>query len=242
MFLGYPYFDQMIPKIIHYCWFGHGAMPELAENCIRSWKKYLPEYQLMLWNEDTFNLHAHPFTHEAYEEKKYAFITDYVRLWALYNYGGIYMDTDVEVLKPLDCFLSHPAFSGFEDEKHIPTGIMGSEKNGTWVKEQLAYYDNRHFKLPDGTLDTTTNVAIMCRLMSNEGFILSNSRQNFRNIIEIYPKDYFCPKSYVTGKIELTSNTYTIHHFAGSWLTPWQKFKAKIKPIIAKTGLIKLFK
>ncbi len=230
----------MIPKIIHYCWFGRGPMPELANKCIASWKKYLPEYELRLWNEDTFDLESHPFTKEAYEARKFAFITDYVRLWALYNYGGIYMDTDVEVLGPLDEFLIHPAFSGFEDETHIPTGIMASEKNGVWAGEQLVYYDGRHFRLPDGTLDTTTNVVIMCQNMSAEGFVLKNSRQNFRGIIEIYPKDYFCPKSYVTGKIQLTANTRTIHHFAGSWHTPWQKFKMKIKPVLSKIGFLRL--
>ncbi|MDE6460527.1 MAG: glycosyl transferase [Paramuribaculum sp.] len=224
----------MIPKIIHYCWFGNNPMPPLALKCLESWKTFLPEYTVMVWNEETFDLNSHPFTKEAYEAKKYAFITDYVRLWALKEYGGVYMDTDVEVLKPLDKFLEFPAFSGFEDETHIPTGIMASEKGGKWVTEQLAYYDNRHFKKPDGSLDTTTNVTIMCENMSKQGFILKNSRQNFKNIIEIFPKDYFCPKSYKTGKIKLTSNTHTIHHFAGSWYTPWQRFKRFIKPYIYK--------
>ena len=209
-------------------------MPPLALKCLESWKTFLPEYTVMVWNEETFDLNSHPFTKEAYEAKKYAFITDYVRLWALKEYGGVYMDTDVEVLKPLDKFLEFPAFSGFEDETHIPTGIMASEKGGKWVTEQLAYYDNRHFKKPDGSLDTTTNVTIMCENMSKQGFILKNSRQNFKNIIEIFPKDYFCPKSYKTGKIKLTSNTHTIHHFAGSWYTPWQRFKRFIKPYIYK--------
>lgn len=224
----------MIPKIIHYCWFGRGEMPKLAKKCISSWSKYLPEYKVMVWNEDTFDVGAHPYTKEAYDARKFAFITDYVRLWALKEYGGVYMDTDVEVIKPLDDFLDNPAFSGFEDETHIPTGIMASEKNGEWVTAQLKYYDGRHFKREDGTLDTTTNVVIMCNNMSREGFILKNSRQNFKGIIEIYPKDYFCPKSYRTGKIMMTPNTHTIHHFAGSWYTPWQRFKRMIKPYIFK--------
>lgn len=209
-------------------------MPELAKKCIESWKKYLPEYEIKEWNEDTFDVNRHIYTKEAYLSKKYAFITDYVRLYVLKEYGGIYMDTDVEVLKPLDIFLNHPAFSGFEDETHIPTGIMASEKGGVWVTEQLSYYDDKHFIKPDGTLDLTTNVLIMCENMSKQGFKLKNSRQNFRDIIEIYPKDFFCPKSYRTGKIDLTNNTYTIHHFAGSWHTPWQKIKKAIKPILLK--------
>ena len=221
----------MIPKIIHYCWFGRGQMPALAEKCLASWSKYLPEYKVMVWNEDTFDIDAHPYTREAYQARKFAFITDYVRLWALKEHGGVYMDTDVEVIRPLDEFLDNPAFSGFEDETHIPTGIRASEKIGQWVSEQLAYYNDRHFIKDDGSLDTTTNVTIMCDNMSKEGFVLKNSRQNFKGIIEIYPKDYFCPKSYRTGKIHLTPNTHTIHHFAGSWHSPWQRFKSFIKPL-----------
>lgn len=230
----------MIPKIIHYCWFGGNPLPELAQKCISSWEKHLPEYQIKVWNEETFDLNAHPFTKEAYEARKFAFITDYVRLWALEKFGGIYMDTDVEVLKPLDQFLVYPAFSGFEDETHIPTGIMASEKGGIWVKEQLSYYDNRHFIKPDGSLDMTTNVIIMCDNMSRQGFVLKNSRQNFRGIIEIFPKDFFCPKSYRTGKIYLTDNTHTIHHFAGSWYTPWQRIKRVMKKIFTLLGFAKI--
>ena len=118
----------MIPKIIHYCWFGRGEMPSLAKKCIASWKKYLPEYKVKQWNEDNFDLNLYPYVAEAYAQRKFAFVTDVVRLYALYTEGGIYMDTDVEVLKPLDEFLRHPAFSGFEDEKNVPTGIMGAEK------------------------------------------------------------------------------------------------------------------
>lgn len=211
----------MIPKIIHYCWFGHGKMPELALKCIASWKKHLPDYELCLWNEERFDIHSVPYVEEAYNARKFAFVTDYVRLFALYHVGGIYMDTDVEVLKSLDCFLCHPAFSGFEDETHIPTGIMASEKGGEWARWQLEYYADRHFLLKDGSYDTTTNVEIIGGRMQKEGFVLKNGLYNFRDIITIYPRDYFCPKSHETGKIHLTSNTYVIHHFSMSWI-PWQ--------------------
>ena len=218
----------MIPKIIHYCWFGRGRMPKLAERCIQSWKKHLPDYEIKLWNEDNFDINSNCYVKEAYEAKKYAFVTDYVRLYALYHYGGIYMDTDVEVLKNLDSFLKNPAFSGFEDDTQIPTGIMASEKNGAWVKWQLGYYSDKHFLLENGEPNTTTNVAIISGLMEQEGFVLKNSLQNFKNIITIYPKDYFCPKSYKDGKIYLTENTHCIHHFAGSWISKRQKIKNKI--------------
>ena len=149
----------MIPKIIHYCWFGRGKMPELAEKCIASWKKYLPEYEYKLWNEDTFDINSVPYVKEAYESRKFAVVTDYIRLWALYNYGGVYMDTDVEILKPLDEFLKLPAFTGYEASSGMApvTGLMASAPKGIWVTEQLAYYDDKHFikeKLDNGLICT----------------------------------------------------------------------------------------
>lgn len=215
----------MIPKIIHYCWFGRGQMPELARKCIESWKKYLPEYEIKEWNEDNFDLDMYPYTREAYDTRKFAFVTDVVRLYALYNEGGIYMDTDVEVLKPLDEFLHHHAFSGFEDEKNIPTGIMASEKRGRWAKENLEYYNDKHFIKKDGTLDTTTNVTTITNYMLPYGLLQNNTYQDFPGLITFYPRDYFCPKDSVTKKVHKTKNTATIHHFDGSWL---QKKKKEI--------------
>jgi len=207
----------MIPKIIHYCWFGRGNMPPLALKCIESWKKFLPEYTLRLWDEDSFDTNSVPYVKEAYQSRKFAFVTDYVRLYAIYHEGGIYMDTDVEVVKTLDNLLTLPAFSGFESDKEIPTGIMASEKEGKWAYEMLQYYTmKRHFILPDGSLDLTSNVLIISKLMSDNGFKLENSYQVYENCMHIFPKDYFCPKSR-TGIITLTENTYCIHHFAASW-------------------------
>ena len=214
----------MIPKKIHYCWFGRGEKPALVKKCMASWKKYLPEYELKEWNEDNFDLDLFPFTREAYESRKYAFVTVVVRLYALYNEGGVYMDTDVEVLKPLDSFLHHIAFSGFEDDTQVPTGIMASEKNSSWAKENLDYYHERHFILPDGTWDTTSNVAIITNYMVSKGLLKVNGYYDFPNLITIYPKDYFCPKSYLDKKIYLTDNTVTIHHFSGSW-----QYKSKVR-------------
>ena len=222
----------MIPKKIHYCWFGKGKMPELALKCIESWRVNLPDYELKEWNENSFDINSNFYVKEAYESRKFAFVTDYVRLYALYKEGGIYMDTDVEVLKNLDPFLDLPAFSGFEDNVHIPTGIMAAEKGSVWAGWQLKYYDDRHFLLPDGTLDLTTNVEIIGRLMGEKGFILRNGLYNFQNIITIFPRDYFCPKSHTTGKIELTQNTYTIHHFAGSWKSTSDRLKRRIVHLI----------
>lgn len=224
----------MIPKVIHYCWFGKGQMPDLALDCIESWKKYLPEYKICLWDENNFDINCNFYTREAYEARKFAFVTDYVRLYALYNYGGVYMDTDVEVLKNLDEFLILPAFSGFEDETKIPTGIMASEKGSLWAKEQLAYYTDRHFIKPDGSFDMTSNVDIIGNSMAAEGFVMKNSYQNHKDKIHIYPKEYFCPKSYHTGKIYITEKTYCVHHFAGSWLPQHVKLKIRLKYLLGE--------
>ena len=143
----------MIPKIIHYCWFGGNDKSELVERCISSWKKYCPDYKIIEWNENNYNVNKNKYTKYAYERQKWAFVSDYVRLYVIYKYGGIYMDTDVEVVKNLDKFLKYESFSGFESTKYIPTGIMGGEKNSRWIKYLLSYYDNKSFINEDGTLD-----------------------------------------------------------------------------------------
>lgn len=227
----------MIPKKIHYCWFGRGQMPELARKCIESWKKYLPEYEVKEWNEDNFDLNSYPYVREAYDNKKFAFVTDVVRLYALYNEGGIYMDTDVEVLKPLDQFLSHHAFSGFEDDKNIPTGIMASEKGGKWAKDNLDYYIGKHFVKEDGTLDMTTNVTTITNYMLPLGLQQNNTYQDFPNLITFYPKDFFCPKSHDDNKLYITKNTHTIHHFSGSWIP---KYRRVFRTIALAIGGVKL--
>ena len=208
----------MIPKKIHYCWFGRNTLPESAVKCIESWKKYLPDYEIKEWNEDNFDLNKYPYVKEAYENRKFAFVTDVVRLYALYNEGGVYMDTDVEVLKSLDPFLKHHAFSGFEDEENVPTGIMAAEKHSKWALDNLNHYDNLHFVKEDGSLDITTNVVTITNYMLNHGLKQNNTYQDFPELITLYPKDYFCPKSYKDGKIYLTENSVTIHHFAGTWV------------------------
>ncbi|MDF2514759.1 MAG: glycosyl transferase [Sphingobacterium sp.] len=210
----------MIPKKIHYCWFGRGPFPPLAIKCINSWKKYLPEYELILWNEDNFDLDKYPYAREAYQEKKFAFVTDVCRLQALYDVGGIYMDSDVEILRPLDeVLLQHTAFSGFENNLRLPTGLMGSVQGGKWVQDLLGYYKGKSFYGDDGKPDMTPNTIIISNFMKEKkGFKLNDTFQETADYCTIYPSDYFCPKSWETLKIKITANTYCIHHFAGSWL------------------------
>lgn len=222
----------MIPKVIHYCWFGRNPLPPLAVKCIESWRKYCPDYEIKEWNEDNFDLSMYPYVKEAYEARKFAFVTDVVRLYALYHEGGIYMDTDVEVIKPLDRFLHHHAFSGFESETNIPTGIMASEKGGAWAKDNLEYYVDKHFIKEDGSLDLTTNVRIITDYMLCLGFEQNNKLQDFPNLVTFYPKDYFCPLSPVDGHSDFTANTYTIHHFAGSWLPKSLQLRRKLRDLL----------
>ena len=228
--------NNKIPKTIHYCWFGGNPLPELALKCIESWKKYCPDYEIIEWNEKNFDLTSNTYVKEAYEAKKWAFITDYVRLYAMVNYGGIYMDTDVEVIKPLDQFLVHEAFSGFEDPKNIPTGIMACEKDFTLFKELLSYYDNRHFIKEDGSYDMTTNVVTITNMCLEHGLVLNNQLQTVRGFT-LYPNDVFCPKSHETGEINLTENTHTIHHFSGSWISKEERKYAELeKKYVKKYG------
>lgn len=217
----------MIPKVIHYCWFGHNPKPKLAEKCIKSWRKYCSDYEIIEWNEENFDISACPlYVRQAYEAKKWAFVTDYVRLWAMTQFGGIYMDTDVELVKPLNNFLHHDAFSGFEDGIHIPTGIMACRKGFPLFLKFLHYYDDIAFYNADGSVNYTTNVAIMTDICMSMGLIQNGEFQVIDGFT-IYPKDVFCPVSYYTGKLEKTKNTVAIHWFAASWQSDEQRKKHK---------------
>ena len=223
----------MIPKIIHYCWFGRGEKSKLIKKCINSWKKYCPDYEIIEWNEDNFDVDQTIWTKQAYEAKKWAFVADYVRLYALYNYGGIYCDTDVELVRPIDNLLDNKGFSGFEKEPIIlvQTGIIGAEKGFDIVKYLLSYYEGRNFKKADGTYDTTTNTHITTTILEKNGFVANGKLQSV-NGFTLYTKDYFAPKDFYTGRIEKTKNTACIHHYNLSWLDEagrkhWEKVRAK---------------
>ena len=218
----------MIPKVIHFVWVGGKPLTPLAEKCIASWKKYCPDYEIKRWDETNFDINENQFCREAYQCKKWAFVSDYIRMKVLYEEGGIYMDTDVEVIKSLDGFLNLKAFSGFESEKDIPTGIIAAEKGSEWIKKLLNYYSNKHFIKENNEMDTTTNVVIITDITKeNYKIELNNTIQDLGDV-KIFSKEYFCPKSLTDGKIRKTKNTYTIHHFSGSWKKKSDKFKAKI--------------
>ena len=230
----------MIPRIIHYCWFGRGPMPELAQKCIASWHNFMPDYEYRLWNEDNLDLTSVPYVKEAYESRKFAFVTDYVRLFALFNIGGIYMDTDVEVLKPYDDLLGLTGFTGYEGSKYMPpvTGTIASEAGGQWVKEQLDAYTGLHFRHEDGSLDTTTNTVRISAIMRKGGFIQDGRERQYKDM-HIFPTDYFCPRQ-TTGEFLLTENTYCDHHFMGSWKE--NSHDCFLKGIIGQKNMIRLIK
>ena len=208
-----------IPKIIHYCWFGGKPKPELAEKCIRSWKKFCPEYEIIEWNEGNFQIASAPlYVRQAYEAGRWAFVTDYVRLRAMTEMGGIYMDTDVELVKPLDPYLQHEAFAGFEHPERIQTGLLACRKDFLLFRDFLGYYDTASFYRPDGTQDITTNVEVLTRLCMERGLV-PNDKYQVVDGFAIYPREIFCPVDYDTEKLHRTRKTVAIHWFASSWHT-----------------------
>ena len=255
----------MIPKVIHYCWFGYGPLPELAQKCIASWKKYLPDYEIKEWNEDNFDVNIIPYTTEAYAAKKYAFVSDYARFWILYKYGGIYFDTDVEVIRPLDDIIKKGNFMGFETDPKLPFDVSGrnvSEANvnpglglgvapglGLGVapglgimKQMLDYYDGQHFLLESNMRNQITVVHIATHVLLDNGLKYVPGIQKIADDCYIYPSEYFCPINVTTGRIHVGSNTRTIHHYAGTWVDKRYSIKEFFKRILPESLVLKLIR
>lgn len=241
----------MIPKIIHYCWFGRGPLPELAQKCIASWKKYLPDYEIKEWNEDNFDVNIIPYTAEAYKAKKYAFVSDYARFWILYKYGGIYFDTDVEVIRPIDDIVERGNFMGFEtdpkpqlkadaSEASINPGLgMGVAPGLGIIKKMLDFYEGRHFEFIPGGIGQLTIVHITTEVLLKAGLKLQQGIQQVDDMW-IYPAEYFCPINLKTGHIHVKPNTRTIHHYAGTWQDKHFSFKEWIKKVLPEGMLLKV--
>ncbi len=212
----------MIPKIIHFSWISEDQYPPLVSHCLKSWEKYAPGYEIVRWDKNRFGINSLRFTREALERKKWAFIADVQRLYALYHQGGIYLDSDVELLKPLDPLLHHRAFIGFEEDQLLSLGVLGSEPGHPWIKSLLDYYNDLAFVKDDGSLNNKPNTFIVTRLARKElNLQLDGSGQNLAGDVQVYPMTFFSPKNYRTGNIHLTSDTHAIHHFSGSW-KPWR--------------------
>jgi hypothetical protein len=216
----------MIPKIIHYCWLSDNPYPEKTVLCINSWRKYLPDYKLMRWDKSLFDIYSIQWVKEAYEIKKYAFAADYIRLFAVYNYGGIYLDTDIEVIRPFNGLLNNDCMFAYEDDKTklIEAGCFGAKKGFWFIKKCLDYYNNRSFIKGDKVYDMLPIPQIMKSLYDEP----SNEKINF------YPSWYFTAKSHITGRITISENTYCIHHFLGSWLTNGERRYYKFRGFICK--------
>ncbi len=217
----------MIPKIIHYCWFGRGEKSKLINKCIASWKKYCPDYEIIEWNEDNFDVNMNEYVSGAYKSKKYAFVADYARLYAMYNYGGIYFDTDVELIKSPDGLLDNEGFAGFEDDRYVETATMGSEKGFGFFGELLKLYDNTAFLNPDGSYNNVTNVKIMTSLLIEKGFCENGQEQTVQGF-RIYSRDYFTPFENNTGIMKKTENTVAIHWYDKSWISKKERIRSKL--------------
>lgn len=209
----------MIPKVIHYCWFGHKPMSIAEKQCIQSWIKFFPDFDIKEWNESNFDINQFDYTREAYKAKKFAFVSDVARLYALIKEGGIYFDTDITVLQnfPKTLF-SHNAFAGFEMNQYVGTAVLASCPNHFFFKKILESYCKQHFDL-FFKYDTTTNVQRITAMLKNNGLICNNTLQHIADIT-IYPQSYFCNKNYETGEFYISKDSLTVHNFSNSWSTP----------------------
>ena len=224
----------MIPKVIHYCWFGRNPLPESAIKCINSWRKYFPDYEIKEWNEDNFDVNIIPYTSEAYEAKKYAFVSDYARMWILYHYGGLYFDTDVEVIKNMDDIIARGSFMGVEvghsngTEMSVNPGLgLGVISHHRIYKDILDYYSKINFIKDDGTYNLFAIVRITTKILFDNGMTNSNELQNVVGIW-IYPIDYFNPYDDNTGCLNITDNSRSIHWYTKTWMKKQNLFRTWI--------------
>lgn len=219
----------MIPKIIHYCWFGPKPIPEKEQECMKSWTKYLPDYTLMFWNEQTFDINKYTFAKEAYEKKMYAFVSDFVRVYALQQYGGIYMDTDVEIINDLSDVLSKAdVILGFENSTNIGTALMASVVDHQVMTDLVDYYTSRSFINNMGLVDITANPMIFASVLKKYGVVFNGEQQEVSDIM-IYKREVFFPKKIKDNQFIITNDCLAIHHFSASWLTDRQKKRGSNK-------------
>ena len=231
----------MIPKIIHYCWFGRSELPPLARKCIASWKKFLPDYEIKEWNEDNYDIAKNAYMAAAYKEKKFGFVPDYIRSDLIYQFGGFYFDTDVEVIKPLDTLLQYKGILGFESKDYVNGGlIVAGEKGLEIFKEMRDIYDSVSFYNKDGSLNLLASPAYNTEVLVRHGLKKDGTMQEVAGIT-IFPTDYFCPKPSQFGKVKITENTLTIHHYAASWIGPKQRFANFMIRIFGKKMILKLW-
>lgn len=237
----------MIPKIIHYCWFGRNPLPDSALKCIISWKKYFPDYKIIEWNEDNFDVNIIAYTKDAYEAKKYAFVSDFVRFWVLYNYGGLYFDTDVEVIKEFDDVINEGPFFGIEIDGSLemnkmpvvnPGLCLGAPKGMEFYKLILDEFRKLNFYMEDGSRNWYSMIPLVSEKLADLGMRPNNDIQKVGDFV-LYPSEYFNPLDSATGKLTLTENTRSVHWYMASWQKQSQIVK-KSKQYIRR--FLRLFK
>lgn len=219
----------MIPKTIHYCWFGRNPLPELAKKCIKSWKKYCPDYEIIEWNEDNYDISVAPlYVRQAYEAKKWAFVTDYVRLQVVFEHGGIYLDTDVELVKSPNGLLKEKAFFGFEYGVYIATGLgFGAVKGSRILKRLMDDYKDIPFIWEDGSFDLVACPVRNSQFFLNNGLKQDDTMQRICDCL-ILPSEYLCPYDGRSKELHVTPNTVSIHWYNGSWVKKdWRKSKKR---------------
>lgn len=226
-----------IPKVLHYIWLGGNPLPKITEKCIESWKKFCPDYEIKRWDESNLNIDINQYCRQAYDAKKFAFASDVLRYYILKNEGGIYLDIDVELLKPIDEFLENEAFCGFENGKDLvinPGLIMGSVKDGEVVNKMTERYNTDSFLNPDGSNNYETVCIKTTNLLQQEyGLEIENKNQEL-SCIKVYASEYFNPTNLLTQKTKITKNTFSIHHYCASWYTGKMKFKRGVKTFLNK--------
>ena len=228
--------EQRIPKIIHFCWFGGNPKPPLVQRCIKSWELHCPDYEIVEWNEEGFDIHSNNLAEEAYRSKKWAFVADYVRGYALLTYGGIYLDTDMELLQGLDALLENRFFIGFETNDTLATGVIGCDKNNAIIRNYLQYYQGKHFT-KEGENAITTSPVVISDMLQEMGFRLNGKKQRIADCT-LYPKSYFYPTNlgWVLGKFG--KETIGVHHYMDSW---GRNSALNEKTILSKMRLSMLF-
>lgn len=218
----------MIPKIIHYCWFGRNKKSALIKKCIKSWKKYCPEFEIIEWNEDNFDIHCNTFCSKAYEAKKWAFVSDYARLKILYDCGGIYMDTDVEVLASISQFLELNCFLGFQHENYVSNGLMtGSIPENWFIKENMSVYETIDFQDNSNSKEFKVCQEYTTEILSLYGLRIPCDEIQVIKDVYVYPREYFCPYDHRTRIMRKTEKTVAIHHYASSWWDENRKHEYK---------------
>lgn len=218
-----------IDHIIHYCWFGRGAMPEREKDCIETWKELFPDFELRLWNESNFDYKSCDFAKQAYENKKYAFVSDYARAKILYEHGGLYLDTDVKVIRNFTDILDQAnAVVGFERKAFIGTAIIGCQKHDPLIKKLLEYYESHDFVQADGSFDNIANVSILTDILKEKGLILGGMKQTVAGY-EVYNREFFYPKKLKEEEFNITNETMSVHMCSNSWLTEREKKRGNNK-------------